>query len=617
MLLNYNKVNGNRTPFVGETPIYKQEGCNNMDIKELRKEIIGYNTFVCTPYGKRLITYADYIGSGKTITFIEKHLIELQKVYANTHSEESFTGKTMTDLFHISEMKIKACLNASDTDCVIPIGTGSTGAIQKFACILGVYYSPVLKNKIAEKFHERPSKKCGFDCTGEFVDEICVESPVVFISQYEHHSNELIWRESLADVVVINLTEEGYFDLEDLEQKVSQEKYINRQKIGAFSAASNVTGIMSPVYDIACIMHKYNGIACFDFAASGPYVDIDMNRDEHSYFDAIFLSPHKFLGGPGSTGLLIFKKNLYDGRLCPTVPGGGTISYVFSEGYSFIDSVEMRELAGTPGILQMIKAALAFELKEEISIKTIDKIEKRHIKLAFDRLREDPNVELLGPLDGNKRISIMPFNIKYKNKYLHHKLVSTLLNDLFGIQARPGCDCAGPYGHTLLNITNDIAERHRSLVLKGYFSLKPGWTRVNFHYMASEDEVKYICDAIQFLSKYGYLFVGEYIMNTASGGWTHKNHKKNNPLVEGFGIDFSMKMKESDVFRDKRVNRTKKFKKYLEEANQIVNKLKVNYREQMIRFGDEDMDELCCYPISQINGSLPGLDTYILPRHSP
>ena len=317
-----------------------------LSFERMRNAIIGRNFIFKTPYGDRLLTYADYTASGRSLDFIEQFLIKIQREYANTHTEDDITGRHMTNLLHHAEHLIKKALNAENNCSIIAVGTGATGAISKLQEILGVKIHPA-------------TKKLALTLVPEFENLIPLfneRKPVVFIGPYEHHSNDIMWREALAEVVTVKITPEGYFDLEDLEKKISKPKFKDRIKIGTFSAASNVTGVKSPIYEIARIMHKYNGIACFDYAASAPYVKIDMNKDSESYIDAVYLSPHKCVGGPGSSGILVFNNKLYDSTLSPTCPSGGTVDYVSPTIVDYTNDIETREKAGTPGILQTIKA---------------------------------------------------------------------------------------------------------------------------------------------------------------------------------------------------------------------------------------------------------------------
>jgi len=457
-----------------------------LSFEEVRNAIIGKSFTFQTPYGNRLLTYADYTASGRSLHFIEQFLIKIQREYANTHTEDDVTGRHMTELLHQAEKIIKKAFNADNNCYIIATGTGATGAIAKFQEIIGIRIPPATKNHlllILEKFF----KQNGIDqnLRKKLDLEINRHKPVVFIGPYEHHSNDIMWREAIVEVNTIKLTPDGYLDLKDLELQVSDPKYENRLKIGSFSAASNVTGLKSPIYEIARIMHKYNSLVCFDFAASAPYVEINMNKDSDTFFDAIFLSPHKFVGGPGSTGILVFNERVYDLKLPPTSAGGGTVDFVSPTTVDYSDEIEIREKAGTPGILQTIKAALAIDLKDAVGIENIESKELEYTSRALERFSKHSYIEILGPLDPKNRISIVSFMIKQGDKYLHPKLITKLLNDLFGIQSRAGCMCAGPYGHLLLNIEEEQSQKYRKIIQQGIIGIKPGWCRVNYHYLIS------------------------------------------------------------------------------------------------------------------------------------
>jgi len=306
----------------------------------LRSEIIGRDFSFQTPYGKRLLTYADYTASGRSLGFIEKYLIHIQRIYANTHTEDSVTGRNMSGIMHRAEKNIKKAFNAEENGIIIETGSGSTSAISKFQEIIGVRLPAATKelfDGIIQPFVK--DDKSRNDLLNQLKAEINSKKPVIFLGPYEHHSNDVMWREAFDEVIQIDLTEDGLLDLEDLEKKVSDPAYNDRRKIGSFSAASNVTGLKTPVFEVARILHKHNALACFDFAACAPYVKIDMNHDKESYFDAIFLSPHKFLGGPGSTGLLVFNKDLYNQELPPTSAAGGTVDFVSRDNVVFTEDI--------------------------------------------------------------------------------------------------------------------------------------------------------------------------------------------------------------------------------------------------------------------------------------
>ena len=536
----------------------------------LRSEIIGRDFFFKTPYGKRLLTYADYTASGRSLGFIEKYLIHIQRIYANTHTEDDVTGRSMSGIMHRAEKNIKKAFNAEKNGIIIETGSGSTSAIQKFQEIIGVRLSPALKVLIEDIIQpfvkDDKSRKELFN---QLKAEINSKKPVIFLGPYEHHSNDVMWREAFDEVIQIDITEDGLLDLEDLEKKVSDPAYNNRRKIGSFSAASNVTGLLTPVYEVARILHKHNALACFDFAACAPYVKIDMNHDKESYFDAIFLSPHKFLGGPGSTGLLIFNKNLYNKDIPPTSAAGGTVDFVSRSNVVYTEDIETREKSGTPGILQIIKASLAINLKESIGIDLIEEREKYYTTKAFNRLSKNPRIKILGNQDPDKRLAVFSFLFHHNDKYLHPKFATKLINDLFGIQSRAGCSCAGVYGHHLMKIGRKKSEKFRKVVEKGYLSIKPGWTRVNFHYTITEEVFDFICSVIEFIADYGYLFIPEYQMDLNTGDWVHRDYEdkdlKFNPTIGNI-----LKISLKDCFDEDEIDKSKLYPKYLEEAIKIA-----------------------------------------------
>lgn len=541
----------------------------SIPFETLRKEMIGYGCTFMTPYGERIMTYADFTASARGLNFMEEYLTDLQKYYANTHTEDDMTGETMTKILHKSLDIIKKHLNAEKNCIVIPSGNGATGAIETFAKITGIYLPPASTERV-----ERIA--CGFlkDNNG-FWNSVsgcadCLKHvPVVFIGPYEHHSNILMWKEGLAQTVEVELSPDGEMDLDDLKLKVSDEAYKGRMKIGSFSAASNVTGVITPVYEIARIMHENGGIVCFDYAACSPYVEINMNKSTVEYFDGVYVAPHKWLGGTGSCGLLVLNERLYDSNLPPTVSGGGTVSYVSSYGHDYITNPEVREMAGTPGIVQLFKAALAIELKDFIGMEEIERKEKFYTKMVLDRLKTIPNIEILGP-DHENRMPIFSIKIKQGDKLLHPRFAAKLINDLFGIQMRAGCACAAPYGHRLMKISEDKSKEYRQLIKDGISSVKPGWLRFNIHYVMTEEEVKFILDAVEFTATYGYLFMSEYEMDLKTGKWEHKNFRDTYEAVESFGIEECMKfigsLKTEDGPEESQL--AKEYKKYIYEARE-------------------------------------------------
>jgi selenocysteine lyase/cysteine desulfurase len=489
----------------------------------LRQQIVGVDSTFKTPFGERLMVYCDYTASGRCLRFVESYLQSIQRVYANTHTEDDITGRSMSQLLHEAEEAIKKSLNAGPSGRIVACGTGATGAIDKLQQIVGVSLAPATRQNINRMLDEAYGE---FDAEA-FRAVLEKHRPIVFVGPYEHHSNEISWRQSLATSVEVRLTADGNIDLSHLEELLQRPEYQGRLRIGSFSAASNVTGIRSNVRDISSLLHKYDAIACFDYAACAPYVEIDMNPesqgDEDPSIDAVFISPHKFLGGPGSSGVLVFNERIYHRDLPPSMSAGGTVDYVGPEDQDFISRIEEREKAGTPGVLQTLKAGLVFEIKDRVGVDVIERREHELTSRALASWADNDNIEILGNPDATCRVGIMSFNIRDdKGRYLHHKFATALLNDLFGIQSRAGCSCAGPYGHRLLNIDLETSERYRHVVQEGHCGMKPGWCRVGLHWVMDDAEADYVIDAVNFIATHGHRFLSLYDFDLATGTWSHK-----------------------------------------------------------------------------------------------
>lgn len=501
---------------------------------QTRDAMISGKGVINTPFGLRPLVYADYAASGRGDRRIEAQLAQIQALYANPHTDDSATGRSATAWLKRSETMIKQALHAGPDDVVLACGSGATGAIERLQQILGVYEAPATRAA-----HEKALiAALGADAASELVDRMKAQAPVVFVGPYEHHSNELTWRESRAQVVRIGLTADGAIDLSELEAELQRSEYSGRQKIGAFSAASNVTGMKTDVPGLARLLHAHDAILCLDCAASAPYLPIDMNPTDapQDAPDAVYFSPHKFIGGPGACGVLVFKAHLYRQDLAPSFSGGGTVTYVTPTDHDFISDIAARERAGTPGVLQMARAALALNLIGQVGYTVIEAREQTALRMAFESWQEDPAIEILGSSEVERRIGIVAFNIKSEDgDILHPRYVATLLNDLFGIQVRAGCSCAGPYAHALLDLDEARTQECREAVLSGYAGMRPGWCRLSLHWVMSQEEVEYIIQAVKFVAAYGLRFLALYRFDVATGGWRARESDEGLGLIAEHG----------------------------------------------------------------------------------
>jgi selenocysteine lyase/cysteine desulfurase len=559
---------------------------SSLNFEFLRDQLIGADARINTPFGERLMVYADYTASGRCLALVERYLQNLQRIYANSHTEDDITGRSMTNLLEEAERHIKKSVNAGPDGRIVSTGTGATGAIDKFQQIIGVALPPATRQKL-----DTLLRKCmGPERAATFRDFIGEHQPVVFVGPYEHHSNEISWRENLSTVVPVGLADDGGIDLDDLERLLQDPAYQDRMRIGSFSAASNVTGMRSPVHEIACLCHKYGAMACFDYAASAPYVSIDMNPRDHDYdgdpsLDAVFVSPHKFLGGPGSSGILVFNSRLYHRELPPCVSAGGTVDYVGPTCQDFIDNIEEREKPGTPGVLQTLKAALAFQVKDYLTVERIEEKENRYLQETFSRWQTHPRIEILGNQDPDRRIGVISFNLKCADdRILHPKFATTLLNDLFGIQTRAGCSCAGPYGHRLLNISEEMSQRYRDCIANGYSGIKPGWCRVSLHYVMDELELEYIHDAVEFVAEHGSAFLSLYDFDLCTGSWQHKT----DPVkLEEFSLNAALKCSGECTTSISIDQRREHYTRALHDAHEWVERLAKRGAQEEIRLNGE------------------------------
>ncbi len=468
--------------------------------QQFRENIVGNNQTFQSPYGEKEIIYTDWTASGRLYRPIEEKLLnEFGPFVANTHTETSITGSAMTMAYHKARSIIKQHVNASADDVLITDGTGMTGVINKFQRILGLKVSESLKEhtNVPEEF-----------------------KPIVFITHMEHHSNQTSWLETIADVEIIPCQESGLICFESFEKLLIQ--YTDRPiKIASVTACSNVTGIRTDYHKTAKIIHQHGGLCFVDFACSAPYVEVNMHpEDSESYLDAIFFSPHKFLGGPGTSGVLIFNKKLYK-NIVPDNPGGGTVNYTNPWGnHDYIDDIETREDGGTPGFLQSIKIALSIQLKEKMGIDNILKREHEINELIFEKLSKISNLTILAG-QHTDRLGIFSFFIEDA----HYNLIVKLLNDRFGVQTRGGCSCAGTYGHFLLHVDQQMSKGIEEQIHEGCFIDRPGWVRMSIHPTIANNEVFYVCESIKQVAENIEEWSKDYTYEAIKNEFIHKTAK--------------------------------------------------------------------------------------------
>jgi selenocysteine lyase/cysteine desulfurase len=470
-----------------------------LHFEPFRRNTIGHDQRFTSPYGEHRVVYADWTASGRLYRPIEDRLRDrFGPFVGNTHSESSVTGSSMTLAYHEAHDILKRHINATKDDLIFTVGAGMTAAVNKLQRILGLKAPEGLR-----RFIDIPER----------------ERPVVFVTHLEHHSNHTSWYETIADVVVVPPDQHGVVSLEALEAQLHE--YRDRPvKIGAFSACSNVTGIFTPYHAMARLMHRAGGVALIDFAASAPYVNIDMHPagDPEGYLDAVLFSPHKFLGGPGAAGVMIVNRALYRNTV-PDEAGGGTVAWTNPWGqYAFLDDIEAREDAGTPGFLQTIKAALAVQLKGEMTVEAMQAREHQIAPYAMDKLAAIPRVNVLAQ-GVRERLAMLSFWVEG----MHYNLMVRLLNDRFGVQARGGCSCAGTYGHYLLNVDPSRSKAITDRIDFGDLSQKPGWVRLSFHPSTTMADIDCSINAVAECVAHANKWQKDYVYSNLTNEYSHKD----------------------------------------------------------------------------------------------
>jgi selenocysteine lyase/cysteine desulfurase len=547
----------------------------------IRQNEVGRRASLETPFGRRLLCYADLTATGRYLHFVEAWVRRVRPFYANTHTAVSTTGRLTGELREEARKVIRRAVNAGPDDVVLFVGSGATAAINKLVGLLGI--------KVSEPLDQAYGIRAG-------IPE--AQRPIVFVGPYEHHSNELPWLESVADLVEVGLNAQGGVDVEDLKKKLRMFE-ARPLKIGAFSAASNVTGVLTDVRAIARILHQNGAYAVFDYAAAGPYVPIDMHpADPQESSDALFLSTHKFIGGPEGSGILVASRALFRTKT-PERPGGGTVDFVAGfdkQSVDYAQRLEEREEGGTPAIVGDLRAGIGFLVKQMLGPERVLEHETRLARMALERLGRHPRIKLLGPMT-LPRLAILSFNVEG----VHHDLVSVLLDHLFGIQNRAGCSCAGPYGHLLLGIDRARSELYRRQISRGLLGIKPGWVRVSIPYYSSDEDVEFLLSAVEFVADHAKTFVTAYRLCWQDGVWRHIERlipdvpplELSVEALEEAAQSFSAGDHEAPLTEAQlRVERAR----YFEEARAAVAVLKARMEEHPPRWnppsGDPELDSL-------------------------
>lgn len=460
-----------------------------MNFDEIRKSIVGCSQSFDTPFGSFDMIYADWVASGRLYEPIEEAITnKFGPWVANTHSYSNKTGSLMTTAYNQAKQIIRNHVNASENDMLVLTGSGMTGGVVRLQQILGL-----CQQQNSTQLDERP---------------------IVFITHMEHHSHHVSWMETVADVVIVPPGKDLKIDLGLLQEEI--DKYADRKlKIGAFTAGSNVTGVITPIHEMAEIMHKNGGYCFVDYAATAPYVPMDMHPDnELQALDAIYFSPHKFLGGPGACGVMLFNKNIYSGKSC--VPGGGNVTWTNPWGqYGFTSNDEAKEDGGTPGFLQAIRAALAIRLKEKMGTANIEQREEELVKRAFKRLNEIEGVRIVGEQE-SKRIGVVSFNIDD----IHYNAVVRIMNDRFGIQIRGGWACASTYCHYLFELDQSQSKKLTDGIDSQNLTGKPGWARMSLHPTMTDEQLEYALDAIAYIARHKEELKTDYVYDVKTNDFT-------------------------------------------------------------------------------------------------
>ena len=461
-----------------------KEGLKGPDLLgSLRAGLIGEGITIDGPFGERELVYADYVASGRALRQIEEFVTEeVLPVYANSHTEASFCGSAMTRMREAARSEIaRICGADKERFATVFCGSGATAGLNRLVHLLGV--SGAAENG---------------------------ENPLVILGPYEHHSDILPWRESGAEVVEIGEARKGGPDLEELE-KVLRTAGRERLIVGAFSLMSNVTGIVTDDVAVTRLLKRYGALSVWDCAGSGPYLPIDTRAGTDAEKDAVVVSPHKFIGGPAATGVMIVRKAAVQVET-PVFPGGGTVRFVSPWSHVYTSNIAAREEAGTPNVVGDIRAALTFLVKEAIGQTLMDERNAAWRSKALAVWRDNPAIEIMGAPEAQHVLPVFSFRVRdlERGGYIHQQLITRMLSDAYGIQARGGCACAGPYAHRLLDIKEEESRAIEESILSGEELKKPGWTRLNFSVLMSAEKVDKIIAAVDELARAPYPLADQY-----------------------------------------------------------------------------------------------------------
>jgi selenocysteine lyase/cysteine desulfurase len=451
-------------------------------IEHLRAGVIGEGKKLSGPFGEQQLIYADYVASGRALRQIEEFVLEeVLPVYANSHTEASYCGCAMTRMREAARSEVARICTADEDYVTVFCGSGATAGLNRLVHLLGV-------SGAAERG----------------------ENPLVVIGPYEHHSDILPWRESGAEVIEIGEASCGGPDLEELE-RVLLNAGSDRLIVGAFTLMSNVTGIVTDDEAVTGLLKRHGALSVWDCAGSGPYLPVDMKAGTEFQKDAVVVSTHKFIGGPAASGVMIVRKAAVQ-LDTPVFPGGGTVRFVSPWNHDYTSNIAAREEAGTPNVVGDIRAALVFLVKEAIGQQAMNERNAMWRARALAAWQDNPAIEILGNENADHVLPVFSFRVRdlQHGGYIHQQLITRMLSDVFGVQVRGGCACAGPYAHRLLGIEREQSEAMRVSILAGEELKKPGWTRLNFSVLLTEEKADKIIHAVDELARHPYPFADQY-----------------------------------------------------------------------------------------------------------